>query len=184
MIHEAADLAGRHQNDPTFRTRLEATLCEYAGTRAAASDIATALIALGAGAVAFKQATPGAIALGPLVAAAFAQQLAIASFPLGAGAGAIWYGFFPAATSPLLVAGATAGLLGLAAIATTFAGVVTDPVLKATGMHEHRLRKLIDGLEAGFTDRDAAGFRTYDLYIARIMDLSDALVGILRSFRG
>ncbi len=183
LVTDAAQAVGSRQGDPGFRQRLEATLTEYAGTRAAASEIATALVALGTGAVAFKQATPGAIALGPLVAGVLAQQAAIASFPLGAGAGAIWYGFFPAATSPLLVAGATAGLLGLAAVAASFAGVLTDPILRRTGVHEKRLRKMIDGLEAGFSDRDAAGFETYDLYLARLMDLSDALLGVLRALR-
>ena len=140
-------------------------------------------VALGTGAVAFQQATPGAIALGPLIAGVLAQQAAIASFPLGAGAGAIWYGFFPATTSPVLVAGATAGLLGVAAVAASFAGVLADPALRRTGVHERRLLKMIDGLEAGFGDRDAAGFQTYDLYLARLMDLSDALVGVLRALR-
>jgi len=184
LVAMAAEAVGKSQNEAGFRDRLEATLSEYAGTRAAASDIATALIALGTGAVAFKQATPGAIALGPLVAGALAQQAAIAGFPLGAGAGAIWYGFFPAATSPFLIAGATAGLLGVAAVAASFAGVLTDPTLRLLGAHERRLRRLIDGLEAGFGDQNAAGFQTYDLYLARLMDLSDALLAVLRSLRG
>ncbi len=183
LVGDAAKAVGARADDPGFRTRLETTLAEYTGTRAAASEIATALIALGTGAAAFHQATPGAIALGPLVAAVLAQQAAIASFPLGAGAGAIWYGFFPAASSPLLVAGATAGLLGVAAIAASFAGVLTDPALRLTGVHERRLLNLIDGLEAGFGDHDAAGYQTYDLYFARLMDLSDALLGVLRSLR-
>lgn len=183
LVLAAAETAGAHAGDPAFRDRLEATLSEYTGTRAAASEIATALVALGTGAVAFKQATPGAIALGPLVAGVLAQQAAIASFPLGAGAGAIWYGFFPAASSPFLVAGATAGLLGVAAVAASFAGVLTDPALRRSGTHERRLMKMIDGLEAGFGDRDARGFQTYDLYLARLMDLSDALLGVVRALR-
>ena len=183
LMSDAAEAVGAQAESPEFRARLEATLTEYTATRAAASDIATALVALGTGAAAFNKATPGAIALGPLVAGALAQQAAIASFPLGAGAGAIWYGLFPAASSPLLVAGATAGLLGIGAVAASFAGVLTDPALRLTGVHRRRLHKLIDGLEAGFTDRDAAGFRTYDLYLARVMDLSDALLGVLRALR-
>lgn len=183
LVAQAAAAVGARSDDPGFRARLEATLTEYTGTRAAASEIATALIALGTGAAAFHQATPGAIALGPLVAGVLAQQAAIASFPLGAGAGAIWYGFFPAASSPVLVAGATAGLLGIAAITASFAGVLTDPALRLTGVHQRRLLRLIDGLEAGFSDHEAGGFRTYDLYLARLMDLSDALLGVMRSLR-
>lgn len=183
LVARAAAAVGARADDPGFRDRLETTLAEYTGTRAAAAEIATALIALGTGAMAFNKATPGAIALGPLVAGVIAQQAAIASFPLGAGAGAIWYGIFPASTSPLLVAGATAGLLGVAAVAASFAGVLTDPALRLTGVHRRRLHKMIDGLEAGFFDQGAAGFQTYDIYFARLMDLGDALLGVVRALR-
>ena len=157
--------------DPAFRTRLESALAEYTGTRAAAAEITTGLVTLATGAVAFKQATPGAIALGPVLAGSIAQGSAIACFPLGATAGGIWYGLFPAQASPFLVAGATAGVLGVAAIATAFAGMVSDPVQKALGLHHRRLAALIDGLERAFTAGDARGFVAYDLYVARLMDL-------------
>jgi len=45
LVGEAAAAVGTRGDDPGFRARLEATLAEYAGTRAAASDIATALVA-------------------------------------------------------------------------------------------------------------------------------------------
>lgn len=183
LVGEAAALAAERQADPKFRARLEAMLAEYTGTRAAASDITTALIALGTGAVGFQKATPGAIALGPVVASALAQQTAIASFPLGATAGGVWYGFFPAQASPLLVAGATAGLMGAAAVLAAFAGVVSDPLLRRLGVHERRLHALISGLERSFASADARGFVAYDLYLARLLDLSDALAGVLRTFR-
>ena len=64
------------------------------------------------------------------------------SFPLGATAGGIWYGLFPVQASPFLVAGATAGVLGVAAIATAFAGIVSDPVQRALGLHHRRLAAL------------------------------------------
>jgi len=175
--------AGTAAADPVFRARLESALAEYAGTRAAAAEIATGLVALATGAVAFKQATPGAIALGPVLAGSIAQGSAIASFPLGATAGGLWYGLFPAQASPFLVAGATAGVLGVAAIATAFAGIVSDPVQKAFGLHHRRLTALVDGLERAFTAGDANGFVAYDLYVARLMDLSDLLLGVTRALR-
>jgi hypothetical protein len=184
LVGEAAATAGARSDDPGFRARLESTLAEYTGTRAAASDIATALIALGTGAVTFHKATPGAIALGPLVAASLAQHAAVASFPLGVTAGGLWYGMFPVQASPLLVAGSTAGLMGAAAILAAFAGVVSDPLQRHLGLHERRLRAMIDGLEQGFAAENAAGFVAYDLYVARLMDLSDALIGVVRAFRG
>jgi hypothetical protein len=175
--------AGARGSDPAFRARLEAALTEYTGTRAAAAEITTGLIALGTGAVAFQKATPGAIALGPVLAGSIAHGSAVASFPLGATAGGIWYGLFPVQASPFLVAGATAGVLGVAAIATAFAGVVSDPVQRALGLHHRRLAALIDGLEQAFTQGDARGFVAYDLYVARLMDLADLLLGVTRTLR-
>ena len=127
IIAEAAANAAGRASDPDFRVRLEAALTEYTGTRAAAAEITTGLIALGTGAIAFQKATPGAIALGPVIAGSIAQGAAISSFPLGATAGGIWYGLFPVQAAPFLVAGATAGVLGVAAVATAFAGMVSDP---------------------------------------------------------
>lgn len=184
LVEEAAATVGARKDDPVFRARLDAALTEYTGTRAAAAEITTALVTLGTGAIAFKKATPGALALGPAVAASIAQQLAVASFPLGATAGGIWYGLFPAQASSLLVAGSTASLMGVAAIATAFAGILSDPVQRHLGIHERRLNALIDGIERSFSAEDAQGFVAYDLYVARLMDLSDVLMSVARAFRG
>jgi hypothetical protein len=48
----------------------------YAGTRAAAAEIATSLMTVGAGAVALQKVTPGVMSLGPTLAAALAQNAA------------------------------------------------------------------------------------------------------------
>lgn len=184
LVEDAAATVGAHHDDLAFRKRVQEALTEYTGTRAAAAEITTALMTLGTGAVAFNQATPGAIALGPAVAASLAQKMAVASFPLGATAGGVWYGIFPAHASSALVAGSTAGLMGAAAVISAFAGVVSDPVQRQFGIHTRRLHALIDGLEASFTTENAQGFVAYDLYVARVMDLSDILIGIARAFRG
>ncbi len=183
LVEAAGASAAAHRDDVAFRARLEAALTEYAGTRAAAAEITTGLIALGSGAVAFKQVTPGALTLGPAIAASLAHGAAVASFPLGATAGGLWYGLFPAAASPALVAGVTAGVLGAAALATAFAGMIADPVQRALGLHARRLDALIDALEVSFADGDAAGFVAYDLYVARLIDLGDVLAGVARAFR-
>lgn len=184
LLLEAGKATAARQGDPEFRARLEKALAGYAGSRAAAAEITTGLVALGTGALAFQKATPGAIALGPVIAGTLAQGSAIASFPLGSAAGGIWYGLFPAQASPFLVAGATAGVLGVAALATTFAGIVSDPVQRATGLHRRRLAAVIDSLEAAFHRRDDRGFVAYDLYVARLMDLTDVLFGVMRGLRG
>ncbi len=183
LLAAAGAAAAAHSEDPAFRARLDAALTEYAGTRAAAAEITTGLLTLGGGAVAFKQLTPGALALGPAIAASLAHGAAVSSFPLGATAGGLWYGMFPVAASPALVAGATAGVMGVAALAAAFAGMVADPVQRALGLHARRLNGLIDALEAGFAGGDGAGFVAYDLYVARLLDLSDVLLGVARAFR-
>lgn len=180
LLAAAGAAAASRADDPAFRERLEGALAGYAGTRAAAAEITTGLLALGTGAVAFQKATPGALALGPALAGTLAQSGAIASFPLGATAGGMWYGLFPAQASAGLVASATVGVMGVAAIATAFAGMISDPVQRATGLHARRLRALIDSLEASFREGEGKAFVTYDLYVARLMDLADILLGLTR----
>src|SRR5205814_7206711 len=104
LAQQALAAIGPHGDDAAFRARLESTLTTYAESRAAAAEIATNLTLLGAGAFGVHQVTPGAMTLGPALAAAIAQQTAILSFPLGSTLGGLWYGAFPAAASPALVA--------------------------------------------------------------------------------
>lgn len=184
LLAEAAEAAAGRGADPAFRARLEESLAEYAGSRAAAAEITTALVTLGAGAALFHQATPGVVALGPAVAAALAQSAAIAAFPLGATLGGLWYGVFPAAAGAGLVAGTTAALAGVAAIVTAFAGIVADPVQTALGLHQRRLFRLIDALEVEFGGAAGAGFTAHEHYVARLVDLADILAGVIRAVRG
>lgn len=183
LIAAAGETAAAHRDDAAFRARMETALTDYTGARAAAAEITTGLIAMGGGAVAFQKLTPGALALGPAIAASLAQGAAVSSFPLGATAGGVWYAMFPAAASPALVAGATAGVMGAAALAAAFAGMIADPLQRALGLHARRLNALIDALEAGFLGREGGEFVAYDLYVARLMDLGDVLVGVARAFR-
>ncbi|MFT3974323.1 MAG: hypothetical protein QM699_12995 [Amaricoccus sp.] len=183
LLAAAGRAAAARGDDPAFRARLEASLAGYTGTRAAAAEITTGLVALGTGAVAFQKATPGALALGPVLAGTLAQSSAIAGFPLGSAAGGLWYGAFPAQASAGLVTAATAGVMGVAAVATAFAGMISDPVQRAAGLHHRRLAALVDSLEAGFRADDHKGFVAYDLYVARLMDLGDLLFGLTRTLR-
>jgi hypothetical protein len=175
-LNETLQAIGRRGDDPAFRQRLEVAMTTYAGTRAAAAEITTALMTVGAGAVAVKQATPGVMTLGPALATALAQQAAVASFPLGGGLGGVWYGVFPAAASPALVGGVTGGLLVVSSIAAAFAGIVADPIQRRLGLHHRRLFRLIDALERQWeAEREGAGFTARDPYVARLLDLFDLL---------
>ena len=175
MAEAAMRGAGVRANDAAFRTRLTEALANYAGTRAAAAEIATSLVTASSGALVLKQLTPGAITLGPALAATIAQQSAIAAFPLGAGLGSVWYGLFPAAPSAALVAGLTGGLMVGAACFAAFAGIITDPLQRRLGLHARRLHRMLDALERQMLDPAAPGYVVHDHYAARLMDLLDLL---------
>jgi hypothetical protein len=172
-IDVLATLARRHAADPDQRARLRNLLDTYASTRAAAADLVNNLLLASAGMAAFQKLTPGTLTLGPAIAAALAQQAAVASFPLGASLGGIWYGLFPATPSAALVAGATGGLVLLTATTAAFAGVVSDPLQRALGLHQRRLHRLIDALGRELKGDSDAAFHARDHYVARIFDLID-----------
>jgi hypothetical protein len=174
---------GERAAEPGFRQRLQETLGGYASARDAAAEITTSLLTLGAGALALKQLTPGVVTLGPALAGLLAQQLAIASFPLGAGLGGLWYGLFPAAPSLGLVAGLTGGLALAASALTAFAGVVADPAQRRLGLHRKRLLRLIDTLERRSFDPTSSAFAVRDHYVARLVDLFDLLGAAYRLTR-
>jgi hypothetical protein len=169
-----------HVGDSEFRRRLEQAMLSYAGTRPAAAEIAAGLMTAGIGALSVKHVTPGALTLGPLLAGLIAQQAAIASFPLGAALGGVWYGWFPPHASLFLVGSITAAVIGIAAVVASFAGIFTDPLQLAVGLHRRRLERLIDALERHFEDPDAQGFVARDHYVARLLDLIDLIAGAYR----
>jgi len=152
----------------------------YGLTRSAAAEITTGLLNLSAGAIALHKLTPGAATLGPALATMLAHQGAVAAFPLGAWLGSAWYGLFPVAPSAGLVLGTTGGLMLASASLAAFAGVVSDPIQRALGLHRRRLLRLIDGLERQFSDPAAPGFAVHDHYVARLLDLFDILGAAVR----
>jgi hypothetical protein len=181
----AAALAeiGRRGDDPAFRARLREALAEYTVSRAAAAEITTGLLTLGAGAVTLNKLTPGAATLGPALAGVMAQQAAVASFPLGGWPGGVWYGVFPVAPSAGLVAATTGGLMLVATTFAAFAGVVSDPIQRALGLHRVRLLRMINALERQFFDQSAPGFSVHDHYVARLLDLFDIIGAAVRISR-
>jgi hypothetical protein len=175
---------GRQADDPVFRARLAEAMGSYAATRAAAAEITTSLLTVGSGAVALKQLTPGAVTLGPALAALIAQQSAIAAFPLGAGLGGVWYAMFPAAPAAALVVGLTGGLMVAASCVAAFAGLISDPVQRRLGLHERRLNRMLDALERQMLDPAAPAFAVHDHYVARLIDVFDLLGSAYRLAHG
>jgi hypothetical protein len=177
----ALEALGATGSDPALRRRLEAAMTEYARTRTAATEITTALLSLGAGALALKKLTPGALTLGPTLAAAIVQRAAVMSFPMGGALGSLWYTLFPVAPSAVLVAALTGGLMAASTVASAFAGVVADPVQRKLGLHQLRLRRMVDALERQMKDPAAPGFVVHDHYVARLLDLFDVAGALVRA---
>ena len=173
------DLA-RHSASPDFQARLSRAMQTYGLSRAAAAEITTGLMNLGIGGLVLNKVTPGAASLGPALAGLVAHQSAIGAFPLGASLGAAWYGLFPAAPSAAMLATATGSAMLAATTFAAFAGVVSDPVQRALGLHQRRLHRMIDGLERQFFDPAAPGFAVQDHYVARLLDVFDMLSAAFR----
>ena len=171
MVEGALRDIGRHGDDPAFRERLRHALTEFGVARNAAAEITTALMNLGAGALTLNKFTPGAVALGPALAAVISQQAAVGAFPLGTWLGGVWYGLFPVAPAMGLIMTTTGALMLASASLAAFAGVISDPIQRATGLHQRRLEKMVGALEGQFFDPAAPGFAVHDHYVARLLDV-------------
>jgi len=174
---------GRHGDDLAFRERLRHAMTLYGITRNSAAEVTTWLLNTGAGALTLNKLTPGAISLGPVLAAALSQQAAVSAFPLGGWLGGVWYGLFPVAPGLGLVMTTTGGLMLASATVAAFAGVISDPIQRATGLHQKRLEKMVDALERQFFDPTAPGFAVHDHYVARLVDVFDVLGAAVRLAR-
>jgi hypothetical protein len=174
---------GLKDDDPRRHQALERTLAEYAVTRGTAAEITTALMSLSAGVLTLGKLTPGVVSFGPMLAAIAAQQAAISSFPLGAGFGTLWYGMFPVLPSTQLLFSLSGGLLAIGSVLSAFAGIVADPVQRRLGLHQRRLRRMIDAMERQMLDPAAPGYAVRDRYVARLLDVFDLVTAAYRLTR-
>ncbi len=171
------DELARHR---ALRPRLERHLATYTSSRTAASDLSGALLNLAAGVAAFSKVTPGSVAMGSTAATALAQHLAVSNFVLGPTLGSLYYAVVPAAASGGLLIATTGGVMLAVGVVGALAGVVTDPVQQALGLHRRKLHRLIDALEAELLGEREAALRIHDAYVARVFDLWDLLQGATR----
>ncbi|MCG6970909.1 MAG: hypothetical protein LJE85_14170 [Gammaproteobacteria bacterium] len=183
LVVEYLDKINQLSDKPEFQARLAQQLAVYTETRIAAADLACGVVTLSAGAMMFKQLTPGAMSTGSVLAAAIAQQSAISHFVFGSSLGSIYYSVFPASASLGLLAASTGGVLAALGVLSAFSGVLTDPLQKQFGIHQRRLYKLIDVLEAQFIEDSKQHFYPKDHYIARVFDLFDVLKTASMSLR-
>jgi hypothetical protein len=180
VLTETFQAIGHRADHPMFRKQLEQMVATYTETRAAAAEITTTLITLGAGAAALKQVTPGAMVLGPALASVLAYQAAMASFPLGTTLGGVWYTVFPVAASPGLIVSVTGTVMAAGAVMAAFSGIIADPLQRHLGLHRRRLLRLIDALERRFSGDGEAGFVVRDHYVARLLTLLELLSSAYR----
>lgn len=159
--------------------RIASAIRAHVETRNAVAEITTSLIVLAAGLIWFHSPTPGVISLAGPVAEMRAQAAAIDGFLLGQGMGRMWYGMFPVALSPgrIIATGIVLAVLG--SLVTTFAGLIADPVQRATGIHRRRLMRMLARLD----HPDAEDRLEREHLLARVGDLSDAALGLWRGLR-
>lgn len=134
-------------------------LAIYLNARGAAGEIVSAGVTMVAGGVMLHQLTPGFLTLGPALAQALGAKIGgVAAFT---------------AAGAVLVASATAA---------AFAGLVTDPIQSALGIHHLRLIGLLDALESAFLGGDAR-LAIPEQYAARLIDLVDVIVTVATRMR-
>ena len=179
MIRKCEDVAEAE----ALGQRIADAIAEYAGTRSAVADMTTGLCALIIGVIAFNALTPGMISMAPGVADVMARGAAVAAFPLGDTLGGVWFGVFRPGASPALVAGTLAGLVMAGAIVAAFAGLIADPVQSRLGIHQRRLGRLIDTIEAALIGAGDRPFVPREHYYARLLDLWDAFASLFRILR-
>lgn len=154
---------------------IDTSLQRYALTRTASADIGNTVISTATGAIALKQFTPGGLGIGLVLSAFYAKHHAVQGFLFGETLGSAYYALFPPSPSYEQIACITVGVLGTMAVIAAFAGLVIDPIQYYLGIHQKRLRTMIAQLEKDVTQQTGSRFNPKDAYIARIMDILDAV---------
>jgi len=139
--------------------KLVQQLAIYLNARGAAGELVSAGVTMAAGGIMLHQLTPGFLTLGPALAQSLGAKIGgVAAFSAGA------------------------AVLAATATAAAFAGVVTDPIQRALGIHHLRLIGLLDSLEAAFLGGDAR-LAIPEQYAARLIDLVDVIVTLTSRMR-
>jgi len=158
-----------------YKDRLEENLQEFATAQVSAADIAGNLIILAVTYIKTKEYASGAYGAGTVIAGILAQNLAIQSFWAGPTLGAIWYGWFPAQASIALTVASIAVVAIVLAVLSSFAGMLVDPIQKMMGLHQKRLSRALDDLEADLKGVGSKGYQTKGPIVARVIDVVDMI---------
>ena len=160
--------------------RADRLIDDYVSVRSAVGEIVTTALILILGFTIFHMATPGILSLAPLMTEHAARSTAIADFILGQRLGGVWYDLFPVEL-PVCWVIATGVLLAMsAALVTTFAGLIADPIQSCVGIHRRRLLRLLTRLDIA---SERASAPAPEHLIARSADLVDAALNLWRLLR-
>lgn len=143
--------------------------------RTASADISNTLFSTFLGAVAFKKFTPGSIGIGFLLATYWASTQAKKNFFLGEHIGHIYYSIVPPSPSLYTISIGIFMVMLILAVIASLSGLLTDPLQTHLRLHQRRLRKMLKQLEHDMIRNSRGSFRPLDPYIARILELLDAL---------
>lgn len=146
------------------------------GARTAVAELTSGLGMTAVGALVFKQFTPGAIGGGAALASWWSYKVAAANFWAGDKLGGLWYQWFPPAVEWGTRFVAIAALMLVLALAASLSGFVTDPLQSLLGLHQRRLRSLIEQLRKELKSELLGDNSTREQYLARVADIADWMV--------
>lgn len=165
----------KHEFHQRIDEILSKALKEVEITRTASADISNTLISTALGALAFKKFTPGGIGIGLLLSAFLAKHQASQNFWLGTFVGEHYYLLFPPEPSIGLVAFSILFIMLIFSFLASFSGLLIDPIQVYLGLHRRRLLQLVNTFEDDLLKQTAGSFNPKDKYLARIMEIFDAV---------
>lgn len=146
------------------------------GSRTAVAELTSGLGMTAVGALVFKQFTPGAIGGGAALASWWSYKTAAANFWAGDALGGLWYQWFPPTVEWGTRLVAIAMLMVVLALAASLSGFITDPLQSLFGLHQRRLRTLVEQLRAELKTELLGNASTREQYLARVADVADWMV--------
>ncbi len=166
---------------PNFESKLKAKLAEYGATRTGSAELTSNAALLITSKLAFGQVSFGTLGLGTAASTAVAHSIAVSNFWLGSTIGSYYYALVPVAVSLRILIAVTALFALILALVSTFIGIFTDPLQAALGIHQRRLRKLINAIGDDLQDQGNSRFELREKYAGRLFDVVDLLTTVGRT---
>lgn len=142
-VERAADLLQRAEGADAFRVPLD----QFAAGRDLLADLSGTAATLGLGWLAFDKPSLGLGGLSEQLAGRSARARAASHFVLGRRAGSVFYAVFRPQANPVETGVILAGLALLVGAVVVAAGLLCEPLHQRLGLHERRLRVLVDTVE-------------------------------------